>query len=171
MENMQFIAWMLPILFILHDFEEMVMVEAWGKRYRSKLNQLKKAPFGHAKTASFVCAVLEEFILAVGVTVLSIYFNQYIIWFGFFFAFTVHFLVHIVLWFTFKHYVPGILTSIFMLPLCCYLLTAAAEIEKFSFPSMILSAISGTLIVFFNLKFLHKKMGRIQERLEAYGRT
>ncbi|MEK3814059.1 HXXEE domain-containing protein [Bacillus sp. FSL K6-1284] len=42
MENMQFMAWMLPILFILHDFEEMVMVEAWGKRYRSKLKQLKK---------------------------------------------------------------------------------------------------------------------------------
>ena len=58
MENMQFIAWMLPILFILHDFEEMVMVEAWGKRYRSKLKQLKKASFEHAKTASFVCAVL-----------------------------------------------------------------------------------------------------------------
>ncbi len=57
-----------------------------------------------------------------------------------------------------------------MLPFCCYLLTAAAEIEKFSFPAMILSALSGTLIVFFNLKFLHKKMGRIQERLEAYGR-
>ncbi|MBU8583022.1 HXXEE domain-containing protein [Bacillus paralicheniformis] len=141
-----------------------------GQKISKQTETTEKAPFGHAKTASFVCAVLEEFILAVGVTVLSIYFNQYIIWFGFFFAFTVHFLVHIVLWFTFKHYVPGILTSIFMLPFCCYLLTAAAEIEKFSFPAMILSALSGTLIVFFNLKFLHKKMGRIQERLEAYGR-
>ncbi|MFB6498259.1 HXXEE domain-containing protein [Bacillus haynesii] len=170
MENMQFIAWMLPILFILHDFEEMVMVEAWSKRYRSELKQLKKAPFGHAKTASFVCAVLEEFILAVGVTVISIYFNQYIVWFGFFFAFTVHFLVHIVLWLKFKHYVPGILTSFFMLPFCCYLLIVAVEIEKFSFPSIVLSSITGTLIIFLNLMFLHKKMGSIQEKLEAYGR-
>ncbi|MEC3606220.1 HXXEE domain-containing protein [Bacillus glycinifermentans] len=172
MDKMQLISWLLPVLFILHDFEEMVMVEAWRNRYQSKLKQLKRVPFGHSvTTASFVCAVLEEFILGVVVTIISIYFNQYIVWFGFFFAFTVHFLVHIVLWLTFKHYVPGIWTAIFMLPFCCYLLTAAAEIEKFSFPAMILSAISGTLIVFFNLKFLHKKMGRIQERLEAYGRT
>ncbi len=55
-----------------------------GQKISKQTETTEKAPFGHAKTASFVCAVLEEFILAVGVTVLSIYFNQYIIWFGFF---------------------------------------------------------------------------------------
>ncbi|NUJ17988.1 HXXEE domain-containing protein [Bacillus glycinifermentans] len=170
MDKMQLIAWLLPTLFILHVFEEMVMVEAWGKRYQSKLNQLKRAPFGHSTTASFVCAVLEEFILAVVVTIASIYFNQYIVWFGFFFAFTVHFLVHIVLWLTFKHYVPGILTAILMLPFCCYLLIVAAEIETFSFSSMVLSGIAGMLITFLNLMFLHKKMGLIQKKLETYAR-
>lgn len=57
-----------------------------------------------------------------------------------------------------------------MLPFCCYLLIVAAEIETFSFSSMVLSGIAGMLITFLNLMFLHKKMGLIQKKLETYAR-
>jgi hypothetical protein len=38
MNTMSFIVWMFPIIFMLHDFEEIIMVEAWGNRYRKAIN-------------------------------------------------------------------------------------------------------------------------------------
>ena len=39
-----FNVWMLPILFILHDFEEMIFMPLWKKRHYQKLLSFKK-PF------------------------------------------------------------------------------------------------------------------------------
>jgi hypothetical protein len=39
MNTMNFIVWMLPIIFMIHDFEEILMAEVWGKRYKEKINQ------------------------------------------------------------------------------------------------------------------------------------
>ncbi|EGF47449.1 hypothetical protein AAULR_24696 [Lacticaseibacillus rhamnosus MTCC 5462] len=33
--------WMLPILFILHDFEEMIMMPIWKRRHNQRLRQMK----------------------------------------------------------------------------------------------------------------------------------
>lgn len=47
-----FDVWMLPILFILHDFEEMIFMPLWKKRYRQKLVTFKKPFFGSVTQGS-----------------------------------------------------------------------------------------------------------------------
>ena len=47
-----FDVWMLPILFILHDFEEMIFMPLWKKRYRQKLVTFKKSFFGSVTQGS-----------------------------------------------------------------------------------------------------------------------
>ena len=59
-----FDVWMLPILFILHDFEEMIFMPLWKKRYRQKLVTFKKSFFGSVTQGSaFAVGVLEEFVI------------------------------------------------------------------------------------------------------------
>ena len=47
-----FNVWMLPILFILHDFEEMIFMPLWKKRHRHKLVTFKKPFFGSVTLSS-----------------------------------------------------------------------------------------------------------------------
>ncbi|WP_369670995.1 HXXEE domain-containing protein, partial [Enterococcus faecium] len=35
--------WMLPILFILHDFEEMIMMPIWKRQHNQRLRKMKKS--------------------------------------------------------------------------------------------------------------------------------
>ena len=47
-----FNIWMLPILFILHDFEEMIFMPLWKKRHHRKLLTFKKPFFGSVTQGS-----------------------------------------------------------------------------------------------------------------------
>ena len=59
-----FNVWMLPILFILHDFEEMIFMPLWKTRHHQKLETFKKPFFGSVTQGSaFAVGVLEEFII------------------------------------------------------------------------------------------------------------
>ena len=48
MNSMNFIVWMLPVLFMFHDFEEIFMAEAWHNRYQKEIETCwpKNQPFG-----------------------------------------------------------------------------------------------------------------------------
>jgi hypothetical protein len=63
---MNFIVRMLPVIFILHDFEEIIMAEGWGKRYKERINRLwpNKQPFGlnYMKHRSFYSTVRYSFL-------------------------------------------------------------------------------------------------------------
>ena len=59
-----FNVWMLPILFILHDFEEMIVMPLWKIRHHQKLATFKIPFFGSVTQGSaFAVGVLEEFII------------------------------------------------------------------------------------------------------------
>ena len=48
MKTMSFLVWSLPILYMLHDFEEIILAEAWTSRYKKEINQCfgNNQPFG-----------------------------------------------------------------------------------------------------------------------------
>ena len=57
-----FNVWMLPILFILHDFEEIIFMPLWKTRHHQKLETFKKPFFGSVTQGSaFAVGVFEEF--------------------------------------------------------------------------------------------------------------
>ena len=51
-----FNVWMLPILFILHDFEEMIFMPLWKKRHYQKLLTFKKPFLGSVTQGSAFCS-------------------------------------------------------------------------------------------------------------------
>lgn len=91
-----FDVWMLPILFILHDFEEMIFMPLWKKRYHQKLVSFKKPFFGPVTQGSaFAVGVLEEFIILLFISGLCQMTHNTVLYLAFVIAYTSHFMIHI----------------------------------------------------------------------------
>ncbi|NMS91112.1 HXXEE domain-containing protein [Clostridioides difficile] len=163
MSDINVIVWSLPILFMLHDFEEIIFVGHWKKKFKSLLEipNMKKKPYGHfIDTASFSMTIGILFLIQVLITFFSILFQSYCVWYGVFFAFTAHFiLVHIPFTIIFKHFVPGIFTSLIILPICFFILYKSATILSYSFQMYVISCVLSCVavgILFISVDFLMK---------------
>ncbi|MCC3357082.1 HXXEE domain-containing protein [Bacillus sp. REN16] len=81
--DIQTLIWLFPIMFILHDFEEIIMVESWMKRNSTKIYNVLPKRFADRvikqfsmSTAQFAVAVLIIFLFVSSSTVMA---NQYVI--------------------------------------------------------------------------------------------
>jgi hypothetical protein len=169
MNTLNALVWLFPVIFMIHDFEEIIFTSGWRKRHRKDIEEskMKKVPFADfVSTASFSCAVAEEFIIFSGVTFLSCFFNNYVAWYGLFFAIVFHFVIHFVLSIRFKHYVPGLYTSILFLPFGIYILYVVAEMTKYSWQTICLSSVIGFIVGMANVVMLHKMMSTFHNWLE-----
>ena len=94
---MQNIFWLFPIIFMLHEMEEIIGFRIWLDKNRdivSKYNKLSIL-YQNFSNEGFSIAVLEEYLLCIIITCISIFFKTYIVLIGAFIAFSLHLLVHI----------------------------------------------------------------------------
>jgi len=125
MSRIYVMVWLLPILFMIHDFEEIIMLKPCQKRNQAYFVKkgYRQYPFNYPEsTSAFSIAVLEEFILASLVALISSFTGQVILWYGVFFAFTLHLLFHLITAVKIKRYIGSTFTSIVLLLPCCYIL-------------------------------------------------
>ncbi len=154
MEKMEILILLLPIVFMIHDFEEIIMLKPWLNKNRGEIkkrfpkfeNFLKKMNLFNLSTSAFAIAVLHEFVLISLVTIFSLVFEFYELWFGAFAVYFLHLFVHIIQWVMFKKYVPVIVTSILTLPYCIYTLFVFVEIVEISSTEMLLWALIGIIV-------------------------
>lgn len=157
------IVWLLPIVFMIHDFEEIIFFKNWIVKNRGDLSQrfpkLSKRFFDRFENLSvqaFSLAVAEEFVLLSIITVLSIVFESYLVWFGVFMGFFIHLLAHLIQWIVFRKYIPAIYTSIISLIYCFFSLNFILKNNLFEIEEIILWTFIGFGIVAINLVFAHK---------------
>ncbi|QVK16885.1 HXXEE domain-containing protein [Mycoplasmatota bacterium] len=87
MINIEFVSviWLFPIVFMLHDFEEIIFMKWWIQRNRlvllKKFSKISKV-YNEFSTEAFALAVSEEFIILFLITLGSIIFNWYYLWLG-----------------------------------------------------------------------------------------
>lgn len=127
---------LLPIVFMFHDFEEIIMFKPWLVKNRAeikrrfpRLDQTLIKNHDRLSTSAFAVAVLNEFGILTFITCASLYFDSYQWWFGALMAFSIHLVVHILQWLIYGKYVPVIITSILALPYCIY---TCLEFVKFT---------------------------------------
>ena len=157
------IVWLLPIVFMFHDFEEIIFFKSWvtknkqtlSKRF-PKLSKRFFARFENLSVQAFTLAVAEEFILLSIVTVLSVIFESYLLWLGVFMGFSIHLLVHLVQWIVFRKYIPAIYTSIISLIYCIFSFGFILKNSLFEVNEIILWSFIGVGIVIVNIIFAHK---------------
>ena len=157
------IVWLLPIVFMFHDFEEILFFKSWITKNKGTLSEkfpkLSKqflARFENLSVQAFSLAVAEEFILLSVVTFLSIIFESYLFWLGIFMGFFVHLFVHLIQWIILRKYIPAIYTTVISLTYCFFSLNFILTNNLFEIKEIIIWTFIGFGIVLINLLFAHK---------------
>ncbi len=122
--NVQTLIWLFPILFIIHDFEEIIMVEKWLHHNRHKLYERlppkiadKVVKQFSMSTAQFAVAVLFIFLFVSLSTILANYYFLNGVTFSIYFftavtlVFFIHAFTHIGQSLLFRSVTPGAITS------------------------------------------------------------
>ena len=163
-----FDVWMLPILFILHDFEEMIFMPLWKKRYRQKLETFRKPFFGSVTQGSaFAVGVFEEFIILVFISGFCQITHNSLFYLSFVIAYTAHFIIHYIMCLQFRGYVPGVVTVTLELPIVLMIIFHYWP-SDISLLSVIVYLFIAMALACTNLKVMHQIMPKIQISLEKY---
>ncbi len=154
MEQIHLLIALLPMVFMIHDFEEIIMFKPWLQKNREELKKrfpafeqfLTTKQYFNLSTSGFTVAILHEFVLIALVTVLSLWYNNYYWWFGAFSVYTLHLFVHIIQWIIYKKYVPFIITTFLTLPYCIYTFFVFIDTIAMSPTQMLLWTLLGIVI-------------------------
>lgn len=164
MNELRWFTWLFPLLFIVHDMEEIITAKQWCKKGFKQFIPLPITPFGNSKsTAGLAVGVSEELILWILATLLGNITGFYGLWYGLLAANIIHLvLFHIVLLpLSYRHYVPGEVTAWLTLFPCCYILILAQRVLNYSAVEITLWVIAGLVFAFVNMKVLHKNIHQL----------
>ncbi len=168
--DLQFLVSVFPLVFMFHDFEEIIFFKTWLAKnkdlLRSRFPVLAKRILPHLEklsTAGFSLAVAEEFVLLSIITYTSLWLGNYALWFAVFMAFSIHLIGHFIQFVVLRRYVPSIVTSLLCLPYCIYTLNSFLSAGIFSPSEIILWTIAGLVLMILNLYFAHQLALKFEE--------
>lgn len=157
--------WVFPVLFIFHDFEEIIGLGIWLKKNNQiisdkypKIATLISKIYTEYSTEGMAVAVFEEFLLCILICLIAIFSGFYLLWMGVFIAFIIHMIIHIAQSIILRNYVPALATSIIAVPISIYVLTECVQQVNCSLGTVIIWSIIGFVMIVTNLIFAHSLM-------------
>lgn len=160
MNELELIITLFPLIFMIHEFEEIIGFKSWIAKNRLWLTgkypifAKQVVHLGLLSVQAFTVAVLEEFVLISIITVLALTLQWYSLWIAAFTAFVFHIFLHIIQWLVIKKYIPVLITSLLSLP---YLVWGLDKVSDVFSESMIMACFTiGTIAAILNLYFAHK---------------
>ncbi len=165
---MQEIIWIFPILFIVHDMEEIMGLELWLKKNRALLD--RKYPkisntYNPYSTEGMAAAVMEEMVLCLVICIISKFTGFYGLWLGVFIAYTFHLVVHVGQSIIIKKYIPAVITGIICLPVSIWLIAISISILSYSISQVLACSLIGIVAIAGNLKIAHWTMHVFTKKL------
>jgi len=113
------LCWLLPVIFMLHDFEEIIMLRPWFAQNEALLRvrfprvAARLLPhFKRLSTSSFALAVAEEFLVMSVITIITVELELYALWSAVVLAFLLHLLFHMGQYLMYRRYIPVIFLSV-----------------------------------------------------------
>lgn len=174
MFSIESLVWSLPLVFMLHDLEEIIMVRPWLDHEAERLRQrfpkfadriLKQ--FRNLSTSGFALAVTEEFILLVLVCLASLFWQAYTAWAALSIAFFLHFLMHIGQFLLYRRYIPGLITTFLGSIYSLWALSICYNLGWLAWPQIALPSFVSCLLMVLNLIFAHY----LADRFDAWLRS
>ncbi len=154
---------LLPVVFMLHDFEEMIVLPTWTRRHGADI--VRRYPSFAPRLAfmqsrePFAMAVLEEFVLLSAATVATLATGQIVWWYVMLAGFALHLPVHWAQCLLWRGYVPGALTTV---PAALYCVWAFVSCAGSLSPALSVAlALAGLAVMAVNLWLIHKLMPRL----------
>lgn len=166
------LLWLYPIVFMFHDFEEIIMMRPWMQKNAPRLYERfprLAGPLGHTErlsTSAFALAVAEEFVLIAALTWPAVEYGWYSFWAGMVAAFFIHLIVHIGQAAALRSYTPAVLTSV---PAAVYCMLAFLRLYQGCYLDLgqfVIWTTIATLVMVANLAFALWLAGRFDAWLE-----
>jgi len=159
--------WILPLIFIFHDFEEMIFVPIWKKQQADLMSQMKKPFFGRTRGgSSFDVGVLIIFTMLVIVSGISFITDNPNLYVAGLVAYGIHFWLHVKMCLQVHRYVPGIVTATLETPLMIWIVAQYVSLGKLNLIGFISYLIILCVVFFSTMSILHWKiMPKVQRRL------
>jgi hypothetical protein len=154
--------WLLPVFFMIHDFEEIIVFERWigreGPRIRERFPRFGGrllARVSGLSTSSFAIAVSEEFVLLSILTAVFVESGNYEAWAGLLLGFGIHLVVHIGQGIAYRRYVPGFATCFPCLLYCAGALLAVDTVHRLTWSRVAVWTLAALIIIAVNLAAAH----------------
>ena len=167
------LMWLLPVVFMLHDFEEIIMIRPWVERnagfLRERFPRLSDRMLGHFEklsTSSFALAAAEEFIILAAVTFLAVERGWYAAWGGLLLGFFAHIIFHLVQFLAVRRYAPMIITSIPAAIYCIYALSHLLTAGYATWPVLWPWTLFLIALVAVNMLLVHRLAARFERWLK-----
>lgn len=170
------LMWMLPIVFMLHDFEEIVLMPPWLRRHGDEA--IRRFPFARGMVrrvtglsgSGYAFAVALVFVAIVVVTLISVLADYPALWAGTVGVLALHFLVHIAQALAWRGFVPAILTSVPGLIWCLWVLWQALGRGMVTAGEIWPWVVFGSALTWVYLVMVHRLAHRLERWLERrYG--
>ena len=167
---------LLILAFIVHDGEEIAVVHKWVMTHGNELcekHPMLRRVFNYLRklnTKAFAIAAFEELIVLIGISAYAYIGGPYAIelWSASFMAFSLHLIVHIGQAIVVRGYVPGLVTSILLLPFSY--IGIQSIWNTFSTARLCLWTLIGVLFIVVNLAFAHwLGMKLVKTKYEKHG--
>ena len=170
MARINLIMMLLPFVFMVHEYEEIIMFRRWIDRNREELRKrfpkiesfFTRRGVCDYSTSTFAVGTAHEFILISVVSFCSVWTGEYQWWFAALTGYSVHLLMHIVQWIVYRKYLPVIITSLLTLPYCIYSFAEFSKVTVLSFSQMVLWAAIGIVLTILSLFSAFFFMDRFQ---------
>ena len=170
------LMWLLPVVFMLHDFEEIVMMPSWLRRHGEEA--IARHPFAAGMMrrvqglsgSAYAFAVAMVFVLIAGVTLISVLAGLPGLWAGAVVVLGLHFVVHIGQFLAWRGYVPVIVTSVPGLIWCIWALGEALSRGMVTLGETLPWVLFGAVLTPAWLVLAHRLARRVDRGLERrYG--
>ncbi|GIO31664.1 MULTISPECIES: HXXEE domain-containing protein [Paenibacillus] len=153
--TLQTLVWLFIVVFLLHDLEEIIWVEAWIKKNRNRVytkvptrirNQLDK--MFNITSGQFAFAVLLEFVVFIPFTFMAAEHEKFFIFLSFNTLFLLHVFTHLGQTLYLRMYTPGVVSAVILvLPYTVYLGYRMIHEELVTWGEILLSIPVGLLLV------------------------
>ena len=149
------------LAFIVHDGEEVAVQHKWVMAHGDALcarHPMLRHLFNYIRklnTKAFAIAALEELVLLISITVYALIGGPYAVelWSAIFMAFSIHLIVHVIQAIVVRGYVPGLVSSILLLPFSY--LGMQRICNTFNASQLLLYGVIGVVMMLANLAFAH----------------
>lgn len=157
------LLWSLPVMFALHDAEEVLFLPPWLRRNREflarrfpRLARRMLPHFDGITPMKLAVMAVEELTLLVTVTLYAGLSGDCLPWLALYLAFGVHLLIHLAQWAAVRRYVPVVATSLFCLVCCGCGMYTIINSRLFTLREFVFAGMAGCAVAAVNLWFLHR---------------
>lgn len=156
--------WILPLLFMFHDFEELVFVPYWLKDHDPKING--RVLFGGVNRSDILAAgIWEEFCIYLLLAAVAYIMGSPLLVATAILPYLFHLIMHLVFVFNKRAYVPGAITTIIELPITIFYLYSLVTLTKAPLWEWIIVVVIMFIFFISNLKFIHWIMAETMHKL------